>query len=248
MISVSSANHEAASNSHGEIITSLGCCSSNIDDQDVKMKEEDYTYMDPLLYRAAADGNFQPFDVIEKEMSLIITPDKNTILHIHIRSQAIQSTTTSFMEKLVAKCPSLWLQVNAIGDTPLHVAAKYGNILAVQFLIDSVKVENDQRVLSDDDIKQMLRKTNNAGNTPLHEAVQHDFYEVVIILSKEDPDFLYPVNNLDETPLYLAVEKGYHMVDEILKGCKKLAYEGPHGRTALHAAAKESYNNAREGD
>ncbi|KAL5849924.1 hypothetical protein ACOSQ4_007937 [Xanthoceras sorbifolium] len=287
MTSVSSANDEAASSSHGEVITSLGCSSSNIDNQDVKMKrvadymymdpqlyearlhmnsvsgsqgeiittttssdqdivkmkKEEYTYMDPLLYKAAADGSFGPFDIIEKELSLIITPDKNTILHIHIRSQDIESTTTGFMKQVVAKCPSLRLQVNAIGDTPLHVAAKYGNNHAVKFLIDSAKVENDQRVLPDNDIKQMLRKTNNAGNTPLHEAVQHDFHEVVILLSREDPDFLYPSNNLGETPLYLAVQKGDYgveMVDQILKDFRKLAYEGPHGRTALHAAAKSN--------
>ncbi|KAL5852867.1 hypothetical protein ACOSQ3_007985 [Xanthoceras sorbifolium] len=78
---------------------------------------------------------------------------------------------------------------------------------------------------------------------PLHEAVQHDFYEVVIILSREDPDFLYPANNLGETPLYLAVQKGDYgveMVDQTLKDFRKLAYEGPHGRTALHAAAKSN--------
>ncbi|KAL5852868.1 hypothetical protein ACOSQ3_007986 [Xanthoceras sorbifolium] len=142
MTSVSSANDEAASSSHGEIITSLGSSSSNIDHQDVKMKrvadymymdpqlyearlhmnsvsgsqgkiittttssdqdivkmkKEDYTYMDPLLYKAAADGSFGPFDIIEKELSLIITPDKNTILHIHIRSQAIESTNNRVHE------------------------------------------------------------------------------------------------------------------------------------------------------
>ncbi|KAL5782757.1 hypothetical protein ACOSP7_007786 [Xanthoceras sorbifolium] len=117
MTSVSSANDEAASNSHGKIITSLGCHSSNIDDQDVKMKRVvDCIYMDPQLYEArlhmnsvsdsqgeiitTTDGYFEPFNIIQKEMSLIITPDKNTTLYIHIRSRGIQFTTTRYCEKV----------------------------------------------------------------------------------------------------------------------------------------------------
>ncbi|CAN6699861.1 unnamed protein product [Malus baccata var. baccata] len=53
----------------------------------------------------------------------------------------------------------------------------------------------------------------------------------------EHPEFSYSTNDAGETPLYLAVERGYdHYCLQILEGFKNPTYEGPNGRTALHAA------------
>ncbi|KAM1478532.1 hypothetical protein ACFX2I_025944 [Malus domestica] len=53
----------------------------------------------------------------------------------------------------------------------------------------------------------------------------------------EHPEFSYSADDAGETPLYLAVERGYnHYCLQILEGCKNPTYEGPNGRTALHAA------------
>ncbi|KAF2290201.1 hypothetical protein GH714_004056 [Hevea brasiliensis] len=57
------------------------------------------------------------------------------------------------------------------------------------------------------------------------------------MLTHLDPYFQYPANDCEETPLYLAARKGYlYMVIEMLKTCQSLAYLGPKGKTALHAA------------
>lgn len=201
------------------------------------MEEKDNQFIDPILFKAASTGNFEPFSRTKTELSVIITPDKNTILHIHLGSQ--NQSSTSFIEQVLDICPSLLWEENVIGDTPLHVAAKYGHHPAVECLINYAKNE-EQRGAGD--VKWMLRKTNDAGNTGLHEAVRHEYQSVVRILVKADPNFSYSTNKLGETPIFIAVEKndenGAQLVEELLTNCRKLDYRGPHGRTALHAAAK----------
>ncbi|KAM7488356.1 hypothetical protein LguiB_025840 [Lonicera macranthoides] len=85
--------------------------------------------------------------------------------------------------------------------------------------------------------KEMLRMTNDDGDTALHEAVRNGDIDMVKILTGEDPDFPYPCNKADETPLYLVAEKKLDKcVHEILKTCTSPSTGGPCGRTALHAA------------
>ena len=54
----------------------------------------------------------------------------------------------------------------------------------------------------------------------------------------EEPDHSYFGRNVDgETPLYIAVErKSWDVVDTILDCSNSPQYNGPKGRTALHAA------------
>ncbi|XP_035545056.1 protein ACCELERATED CELL DEATH 6-like [Juglans regia] len=53
-----------------------------------------------------------------------------------------------------------------------------------------------------------------------------------------DPEFSFGANVDGETPLYLAAERQFpDLVSEILNKLKSPAYDGPLGRTALHAAA-----------
>ncbi|XP_052290045.1 uncharacterized protein LOC127899937 [Citrus sinensis] len=83
---------------------------------------------------------------------------------------------------------------------------------------------------------------NNEKNTALHEAVCHGNVQVVKILMKQDPDYSYSPNNFGKTPLYMAVEGRYsEMVIELLENCTSVSYEGPKGKTALHAAAMHFY-------
>ncbi|XP_060182398.1 ankyrin repeat-containing protein ITN1-like [Lycium barbarum] len=86
--------------------------------------------------------------------------------------------------------------------------------------------------------QELLRITNNDGDTALHKAVRYGHHNMVKLLVKEDADFFHPPNNAGKTPLYLALEGG----DEdsarlILCNSKSLSYAGPCGTTALHAAA-----------
>ncbi|MBA0631229.1 hypothetical protein Godav_003243 [Gossypium davidsonii] len=46
-----------------------------------------------------------------------------------------RETRSDFMEQILSKCPSLLLQTNAKGQTPSHLAARYGHSATVKLLI-----------------------------------------------------------------------------------------------------------------
>ncbi|XP_040989444.1 ankyrin repeat-containing protein At5g02620-like isoform X2 [Juglans microcarpa x Juglans regia] len=175
------------------------------------------TRMGPILYNAAAKGNIVAFkdDNFKRPLEALLTPNKNTVLHIFITTlkNQIESTENNFVRDILNMCPSLLCQVNVKDETPLHIAAR-------------VKA-----------VRDMLRMVTKEKDTALHEAVRYNHLEVIKLLIKEDPDFSYSINDAGETPLYIAVERDYeNLVLEILNTCNSLAYDGPLGRTALHAA------------
>ncbi|KAK3190212.1 hypothetical protein Dsin_029773 [Dipteronia sinensis] len=139
-------------------------------------------------------------------------------------------------------CPTLLLQVNDNGDTPLHVEAKQGCVAIVEVLINQARTQRDQNLESGvTAVKQMLRMTNNEGNTALHEAGQNHSVGVVKILMREDPEFPYSANYCGETLLYIAASTGsLGAVVEILETYTSATYQGPCGMTALHGAVKRN--------
>ncbi|MFQ6651623.1 hypothetical protein Gotur_023877, partial [Gossypium turneri] len=151
---------------------------------------------------------------------------------------------SDFIEQILTKCPSLLLQTNAKGQTPLHVAAKNGHSAIVTLLIKSCAKARDGDLEQGMDqvsaVREMLRITDQESNTALHEAARCGNVEVVIaLLEFEDPDFPYSANKKKETPLYIAARrKGSGRLLTLLSDkFKSTAHGGPHGRTALHAAA-----------
>ncbi|MFQ6666471.1 hypothetical protein Gotur_032803, partial [Gossypium turneri] len=151
---------------------------------------------------------------------------------------------SDFIEQILSKCLSLLLQTNAKGQTPLHVAARYGHSAIVKLLIKSCakardrdleKLEMDQVTA----VREMLRITDRESNTALHVAAKYGDVEMVEgLLKLEDPDFLYSAYKIQETPHYIAARSGDAGVLSILLEKSKLAaHGGPHGRTVLHAAA-----------
>ncbi|KAL9458261.1 hypothetical protein AB3S75_007180 [Citrus x aurantiifolia] len=201
--------------------------------------------MDPHFFKAAAAGNSEPFKDMAREVieSLLTAKTKNTILHINIISQERENLSTKFVEEILEKCPSLLLQVNAKGETPLHVAAKFGHSDIVRFLVERAKLpqhENEELESGVGAARQMIRMANNEKNTALHEAACCENVDVVKILTKEDPDYPYSANNYGKTPLYMAAESSSSdMVLALLENSTPVSHEGPNGKAALHAAAME---------
>ncbi|PON52963.1 Transmembrane protein [Trema orientale] len=138
----------------------------------------------------------------------MLTPDNNTILHVHIRAS---TTDKVFVREILNMCPPLLLQTNAKGETPLHVAARYGHVRIVKAIIKHAKSSDCQQMRDhESDVvrgieatKQMLRMGNKEKDTALNEAVWFQRLEVVRILIKEIPHYSYSTNEERETPLYI---------------------------------------------
>ncbi|KAJ6297491.1 hypothetical protein OIU78_023109 [Salix suchowensis] len=203
--------------------------------------------MNLVLFKAAAAGNVDPFENYQTSLDRLLTPDENTILHVYLRNQWREPRSTDFVDKILERCPALLLQANKKGETPLHVAAKFGHSNVVKVLIDRAKAPHADPESGVTAAKMMLRMTNGEGDTALHEAARNAQGHVVEILTKEDPDFSYSANVHGETPLYIAASVGQRrehgkVIDEILRNCISVDYGGPHGKTALHAAITAGNN------
>ncbi|KAG6738958.1 hypothetical protein POTOM_058593 [Populus tomentosa] len=206
-------------------------------------------YMEPKLYKAAEAGNIDPFKDLPTSLSELLTPNKNTILHVYLGNQSREPESTDFVDKILERCPPLLLQANKKGEIPLHLAARYGHSNLVRVLIDRAKALPTDLESGVTEAKKMLRMTNEEQDTALHVAARNIEAQVVEILTKEDPEFSYSANVHGESPLYIAAnmrfdgkfkrheENRKKVIDEILRNCKSVEYCGSHGRTALHAAA-----------
>ncbi|KAK8706574.1 hypothetical protein V6N13_050135 [Hibiscus sabdariffa] len=230
-------------------------------------------HMDAALYVAAARGNFRAFSNYQgDDLESLRTPDNNTLLHVYLASPklfglsafqnlsrlallvnplAVEILTgvlnrigsTNFIEEILNKCPSLLLEPNTKGQTPLHVAARYGPCTVVKLLVEYQAKPGhgdlEQQETAVEAVRRMLRMTDLESNTALHIAAQFGSRGVVQeLLRFEDPDFPYSINRKQESPLYIAARRGDEpLLDMILEKLKSVGHGGPHGRTALHAAA-----------
>ena len=161
--------------------------------------------MEAELYRAAATGQIGTF-TSNKELQLeqLLTPFKNTVLHIYITA----STTdrTEFVDEILRISPSLLLKRNADGEIPLHLAARYGHARIVELLIEHARgldraSEGTRDIESSaagvGAVREMLAKLTESENTALHEAVRFRHLNVVRILIREDPHLSQPANELE---------------------------------------------------
>ncbi|KAK6265708.1 hypothetical protein QUC31_016545 [Theobroma cacao] len=230
-----------------------------IDEQAVQV--EITTRLKSELYKAAFNGNLEAFDAYQGSLHCLMTPNQNTVLHVHLASPddgtgliidlfpflccyfrfpAKSLRSTNFVEQILNRSPSLLLKPNAKGEIPLHIAARFGKVNIVELLIKHAKAEHRGLENGIEPAKQMLRMTDNEKNTALHKAVRYGHVEVVHALIQEDPDFSYSVNKSGETPLYIAARRGYNrLVTLIFDKCEFANHDGPCGRTALHAAVMD---------
>ncbi|KAJ4961321.1 hypothetical protein NE237_021231 [Protea cynaroides] len=105
---------------------------------------------------------------------------------------------------------------NGRGDTPLHVAARAGQLEIVKYFSDP----NSGDVESGDGKAQQnyLSKKNIKGNTALHEALENNQENVAWVLVTVNPELLYLPNNEGKTPEYLAVGAGFLKLLEYMWG------------------------------
>ncbi|XP_054776023.1 uncharacterized protein LOC129284537 [Prosopis cineraria] len=187
------------------------------------------TGMEPEFYRAAVAGEIDVFRVKSSyQIESMLTPNKNTILHIHLTCDKVSE---AFVSKILNMCHALLKKVNAKHETILHIASKYGHLEIVKIIIECANKDAP----SEDGKETLIKATNNKKDTALHEAVYYNHKEVVELLIKEDPNI--GENNDGETPLYIAAERGYNeVIHTILEKSNSPNHRGPNGRTTLHAA------------
>ncbi|XP_019151531.1 PREDICTED: ankyrin repeat-containing protein At5g02620-like [Ipomoea nil] len=188
--------------------------------------------MDCHLFNAAKDGNV---DILGRHIHLLpfkFTPNMNTVAHV-----AAQFGRSQCVEEILKMCSLLLWQVNAKGETCLHIASREGHASVVRVIIESARRFGKDIESSVGAAEGIIRKENCQGDTALHLAVRNRKTEVVEFLLKEDPGFPYYGNKAREAPLYLAAERGYDdLAVMILHACDSAAYGGPKNRTALHAS------------
>ncbi|GKU91821.1 hypothetical protein SLEP1_g5636 [Rubroshorea leprosula] len=212
----------------------------------IEAEEDPGTQLNSKLYYRATKGDFHAFEEHAGPLTQLVTRvDENTILHICITAATPyyrrktdgteNNDSVHFVNEALVKCEELLWQPNKKRETILHIAARHGHHDIVLALLtkDEEARQNDQAV---DRPQPLLEMTNEVGDTALHEAVRYTHLQVVKLLISEDRNYQYGQNNDGETPLYIAAEMGdSDVVEEILK-CESPACDGPHGRTALHAA------------
>ncbi|KAL6224602.1 hypothetical protein ACLB2K_003457 [Fragaria x ananassa] len=198
--------------------------------------------MELAVYDAAKQGDIVALSEHRERLHQILTPTGNTILHIYIACATSTdrkevSNSAIVVEKILDMCPLLLLQSNKIGDTALHIAARYGRTAIVDMILQIGKNNRDEGGRAWPRI--IISETNKEGNAALHEAVRFNHLNVVKTLTTQDvhEQIFYSANVAGETPLYMAAERGYRdVVVQILHSCTDPAYQGPNGRTVLHAA------------
>ncbi|KAJ8627927.1 hypothetical protein MRB53_021234 [Persea americana] len=204
--------------------------------------------MDLKLYKAAMEGDMrlltsivEPNDPLAPNLTLCLTPQKNTVLHI-----AVGFEQQEIVQRMIQLCPSLISQPNSKGDTPLHVAARSGHLGLTKLLTPTLNLnleEGNPALEEGNPVRQAggvaLRMGNMEGSNPIHEALKKSHKEVALhLLAFEEGhhELAREVNVAGESLLYLAAEAG--LVDVVKKIIDTGDYStrGPDGQNPLHIA------------
>ncbi|XP_059448139.1 ankyrin repeat-containing protein At5g02620-like [Corylus avellana] len=208
---------------------------------------ETITFMNRDYYNAAAEGKVEVFkNIIDPEpLDLLLTPNKNTILHIYITALNSGSNSTTpnagtesttligrlgstinFVKKILKICPSLLRQANAKSETPLHTAAGSEPTTTLNAGAESTTnfVEEILKMCP-----SLLWQANAKCETPLHIAARYGHDGIVEVLIE------YCAQTRAQTRHDQDLEEEIEPVKELLRMTNK------EKDTALHEAVR--YNH-----
>ncbi|XP_077462429.1 85/88 kDa calcium-independent phospholipase A2 isoform X2 [Stigmatopora argus] len=114
--------------------------------------------------------------------------------------------------------------LDALGQTPLHLACERSDVACVQELLEESQARTDVR--------------DHRGETPMHIAAKHDSPAVIQILCSRLCSGVNELNNVGETPLHVSCRLGrVEAVKALLGGGAKCNIPGGVGY-AIHSAVK----------
>ncbi|KAK9179763.1 hypothetical protein WN943_028968 [Citrus x changshan-huyou] len=182
-----------------------------------------------LLYMAVANGSAEIVAEIlqncpqsaARQMLEKTNEEQNTPLH-----EAVRLRRVDVVKILIKTDPHVPYSANRNSETPLYMAVANGSAEIVAEILQNCP---------ESAARQMLEKTNEEQNTPLHEAVRLRSVDVAKILIEADPHVPYSANRNSETPLYMAAANGsVKIVAKILQKCPSPAHEEVIKRLLLH--------------
>ncbi|XP_028787326.1 protein ACCELERATED CELL DEATH 6-like [Neltuma alba] len=106
-----------------------------------------------------------------------VTPTGDSLLHV-----AAEHGSEQVLCLIAFHYPKLLYRTNMKGDTPLHVAARAKNLLAIKNILDMEKHFMTSHWVDSVDRTEFIMLRNNYGRTALHEAVLSKDYSVVLSL------------------------------------------------------------------
>ncbi|KAF7087298.1 hypothetical protein CFC21_090498 [Triticum aestivum] len=164
-----------------------------------------------------------------------VTVGGNTLLHVVAASHGDSEDLLNKANLVFSKAHSLLFVQNNEGDTPLHCAARMGNIPMMSRFID---LANGQGINNG---KGLLETQNKLKETALHEAVRFGSNGMVNLLMTHDPE-LATLPEEGTSPMYLAIIRENKIIAKTLYELSGgvLSYSGPNGRNVLHVAVQRS--------
>ncbi|VAI51972.1 unnamed protein product [Triticum turgidum subsp. durum] len=206
--------------------------------------------MDARLLAVACSGSFHDLESLLNGTSAAYTPGSSaaqppalyavtfggdTLLHVVAASHGDSEDLLNKANLVYGKAPSLLFVQNNGGDTPLHFAARAGNIPMMSRFID---LANGQGINNG---KGLLETQNKLKETALHEAVRFGSNDMVSLLMAHDPE-LATIPAEGTSPLYLAILLENGIIAKTLHDLSGgvLSYSGLNGRNALHVAVQRS--------
>ncbi|KAH9716236.1 ANK REP REGION domain-containing protein [Citrus sinensis] len=161
-----------------------------------------------------------------------MSQNRDTALHI-----AARFGHKNVVMEILELRPDLVSVENHKSETPMHVAARAGNFGVAKIFMRPHGNGNNTGTFDD-----ILRKQDEEGNTPLHNAVRKCDGKMAFTMIRKDPELICYINKAGQSPLSLAIDAGLtHIACCIIKEkLSVLDHRGPNDLTLLHIAIIKS--------